>query len=973
MYSDGVPETWPEQRSRILSRSVPGTVVRVAEVGSVGHSLYMNKMSTVLRARGMDDARTLPLNYRIVEKSRSEGDVRFDRYLHGHPSMRPFTSPNEFLPHFIYLLDGGNGRCACKPCNMVSKIQRPQSVPKKLTTDSNHSRKRPACIKDSELPSRTPSKKRLTTHRAPPSSLPSTFVGAKAPRSVVGHKSIEVLRTAFGIKAPRPSPNTAHHPLNTSCSIPSSDSDSDSSSNSNSDSDTDADTSNEKDTSGAFKIGGSNAFTAENGASSDLDRPSTPSGLRDSDIDSSSDSDSDTSDSDSEQTGNLQVRDVTQSIIQASSPFFVPHINTSDFAAIAQTPNGIPFSIANQALENSSHFEPSPFKNTLLPWEENRVSESPFGLNLNMADSPFGLTEMGWPDLMESMIGGKAPSAITPPQPNIAPAAEPVQVPSTSNSLTTQRWVPLRTSLSNASLIQVEGKVPSLDSPDSLESSKSDQPAAKMPFSVEPSSNRFSSIASSTQPNHQSAFRAASKTSSSTNSPHVLSPHAPLTPTDSNCSTHNNFKDPIVPQTPISLPWQRNKAALSRTSVEGTHVAPRFRVSELVWVPCQFFNISNTTSSFITFPGLSNQEPPVQFNSTYFQPATLENPSTIYHWPATIAQIVYNSQHDQHAVPDRLQAIPLRIDMSCPTTVRITSAFTFPATPENTRSSSTKLQPFCRMAPDSPSKDISAQSKAQPPSIETTWTDTPSYSIHLLCLPTHCATLCVHETALLPAHYGPAQLVPAPVSMMLRGISVAQMNCVVEPCFGSLGEFTVVSKERRLRRLSGSSLEEEEGECCYGVAMYLRALWSALQSCLPGTRLQVLDGEEGVGVIVRGTVLRVGDVVVAEVEEDISGENIGRRKKRVMKKLMRINGFLEPELDACQDVVKVESQAETRGRDKQIRVQGIECEYGVDGDIVDSVAYFLDEDGLPCEGQDERITLQVDVQRIVGRLRRKQL
>ncbi|KAI8845947.1 hypothetical protein BJ741DRAFT_586214 [Chytriomyces cf. hyalinus JEL632] len=973
MHSDGVPETWPEQRSRILSRSVPGAIVRVAEVGSVGHSLYMNKMSTVLRARGMDDARTLPLNYRIVEKSRSESDVRVDRYLHGHPSMRPYTSPNEFLPHFIYLLDGGNGRCVCKLCNMLSKSQKPQSAPKKLTADSNRSRKRPACIKDSESPSRTPSKKRLTTHRAPPSSLPSTSVGAKAPRSIVGHKNINVLRTAFGIKAPRFSSNTAHHPLNTSCSIPLSDSDSDSNSNSNSDSDTDADTSNENDTSGAFKIGGSKALTAENEASSDLDRPSTPSGLRDSDIDSSSDSDSDTSDSDSEQTGNQQFHGVTQSIIQASSPFFVPHISTSDFAPIAHTPNGIPFSIVNQALENSRHFEPSPFRNTLPPWEENRVSESPFGLNLSMTDSPFGLTEMGWPDLMESMIGGKAPSAITPPQPNIAPASEPVQVPSTSNSSTTQRWVPLRTSLSNASLIQVEGKVPSLDSPDSLESSKSDQSAAKMPFSVEPSSTKYSSTASSTQSSHQSAFRATSNTSSSTNSPHILSPRAPLTPTDSNCSTHNlNFKDPIVPQTPISLSLQRNKATLSKTSIEGTHVAPRFRVNELVWVPCQFFNISNTTSSFITFPGLSNQEPPVQFNSTYFQPATLENPSTIYHWPATIAQIVYNSQHDRHAVPDRLQAIPLRIDMSCPTTVRITSAFTFPATPENTRSSTTKLQPFCRMAADSPSKDISAQSKAQPPSIETTWTNTPSYSIHLLCLPTHCATLCVHETGLLPAHSGPDQLVPAPVSMMLRGISLAQMNCVVEPCFGSLGEFTVVSKERRLRRLSGSSLEEE-GECCYGVAMYLRALWSALQSCLPGTSQQVLDGEEGVGVIVRGTVLRVGDVVVAEVEEDISGENIGRRKKRIVKKLLRISGFLEREPDACQDGVKIESEAETHDGNKQIRVQGIECEYSVDGDIVDTVAYFVDDDGLPCEGQDERVTLQVDVQRIVGRLRRKQL
>ncbi|KAJ3236284.1 hypothetical protein HDU81_010961 [Chytriomyces hyalinus] len=852
MHSDGVPETWSQQCSRILSRSVQGAVLRVAEVGSVGYSLYLNKMSTALRARGMDDASTLPLNYRIVEKSRSE--------------------------------------------------------------------------------------------------------------------------TAFGIKAPRSSP-AAHHLLNAVYSIPSSDSDSDSSSNSNSDSDTETDTSNVKNTNGAIKIAGPNAIGAENEPSSDLDRPSTPSGLRDSDTDSSSDSDSDSSNSDSEQT-KFQFHVVTQSTIQ-SSPFFVhPHINTSNSSLSAHMLNGIPFSIANQAVENSRHFQSSPFANALPPWDENRVSESPFGLSLNMADSPFGLTEMGWPDLMESLTGGKTPSAIIPPQLNITPAAEPVQMPSTSNSSATQKWVPLRTSLSNATLIQAEGNVPTFDSPESLESAKSDQSlhsiATKIPFSVE---NQIYSSVASTQPNHQSALRAASKTSSSTKSPHLLSPHAPLTPTDSNCSTHNissNFKGPIVPQTPISLPLQRNKATLSTTSVEGIQTTPRFRVSELVWVPCQFFNISNTTRNFITFPGLSEQEPPIQFNSTYFQPATLETPSTIYHWPATITQVVYDSQHTPHTMPNRLQGIPLRIDMSCPTTVRITSAFTFPATPENTRSSITKLQPFCKMAPDTPSQDISTQPKAQPPSIETTWANTPSYSIHLLCLPAHCATLRVHETALLPAHYGPNQLVPAPISMTLRGISLAQMNCVVEPCFGSLGEFTVVSKKRRLRRLSGSSFEEE-GECCYGVAMYLRALWSALRNCLPGSSLQVLDGEEGVGVITRGNVLRFGDVVVAEVEEDISAETIGSRKKRIVKKLLRISGFLEREFGACDEEVKTESHAETRDKGKQIRVQGIECEYNVDGDIVDTVGYFVDENGMPCEGQDEPNTLQVDVQRILGRFRRKQL
>ncbi|KAK9765494.1 hypothetical protein K7432_006133 [Basidiobolus ranarum] len=67
-----------------------------------------------------------PKNYglylHITQKKEQLNTNKFrtDAYLFGHPQKKKFRSPNEFLPHFLWLLAGGTesgSECFCQYCN----------------------------------------------------------------------------------------------------------------------------------------------------------------------------------------------------------------------------------------------------------------------------------------------------------------------------------------------------------------------------------------------------------------------------------------------------------------------------------------------------------------------------------------------------------------------------------------------------------------------------------------------------------------------------------------------------------------------------------------------------------------------------------------------------------------------------------------------------------------------------------------
>ncbi|KAF1835273.1 hypothetical protein BDW02DRAFT_568147 [Decorospora gaudefroyi] len=60
----------------------------------------------------------LPAGYTLWQRPRPTNVKHFDKYLYGHPSLKPFDSPNRFYPHFEYLMEnrGSSIGCPCTVC-----------------------------------------------------------------------------------------------------------------------------------------------------------------------------------------------------------------------------------------------------------------------------------------------------------------------------------------------------------------------------------------------------------------------------------------------------------------------------------------------------------------------------------------------------------------------------------------------------------------------------------------------------------------------------------------------------------------------------------------------------------------------------------------------------------------------------------------------------------------------------------------
>ncbi|KIW08575.1 uncharacterized protein PV09_00539 [Verruconis gallopava] len=59
----------------------------------------------------------LPYGYTVWERPRPGDPKRVDRWCFGHPSKKPFDSPNRFLPHFLTLMEKGSTEdCPCIHC-----------------------------------------------------------------------------------------------------------------------------------------------------------------------------------------------------------------------------------------------------------------------------------------------------------------------------------------------------------------------------------------------------------------------------------------------------------------------------------------------------------------------------------------------------------------------------------------------------------------------------------------------------------------------------------------------------------------------------------------------------------------------------------------------------------------------------------------------------------------------------------------
>ena len=70
-----------------------------------------------------------PRNYvlykQVRENSSNPKDSRQDNYLYGHPGGRRFRSPNQFLPHLLWLVKGvEDADCPCEICSGVDRKER---------------------------------------------------------------------------------------------------------------------------------------------------------------------------------------------------------------------------------------------------------------------------------------------------------------------------------------------------------------------------------------------------------------------------------------------------------------------------------------------------------------------------------------------------------------------------------------------------------------------------------------------------------------------------------------------------------------------------------------------------------------------------------------------------------------------------------------------------------------------------------
>jgi hypothetical protein len=53
---------------------------------------------------------------------------QIDRYLFGHPSLQRFRSPNEFWPHFTYLMNNRSTPCTCRLCTPKARKAAPRAM-----------------------------------------------------------------------------------------------------------------------------------------------------------------------------------------------------------------------------------------------------------------------------------------------------------------------------------------------------------------------------------------------------------------------------------------------------------------------------------------------------------------------------------------------------------------------------------------------------------------------------------------------------------------------------------------------------------------------------------------------------------------------------------------------------------------------------------------------------------------------------
>ncbi|KAJ3132295.1 hypothetical protein HK100_005454 [Physocladia obscura] len=106
------PAAWVEKLTQLLNEALP------------------NASKVILNGDTITDV--IPDGYVLFSQMRASQRL-FDRYLFGHPSGSRFRSPNEFLPHLVYLYETSlhqnaiaNIICKCKNCN-----QRPLRKSKK--------------------------------------------------------------------------------------------------------------------------------------------------------------------------------------------------------------------------------------------------------------------------------------------------------------------------------------------------------------------------------------------------------------------------------------------------------------------------------------------------------------------------------------------------------------------------------------------------------------------------------------------------------------------------------------------------------------------------------------------------------------------------------------------------------------------------------------------------------------------------
>ncbi|OKL59666.1 hypothetical protein UA08_05334 [Talaromyces atroroseus] len=106
-FSDGNQDAWPKEA---YWRKTDDWLYR--------HKLammWMQKTNKLVKGQQyiLDK---LPDQFALLDRPRFSAPTIRDKFLYGHPSGAPFNSPNNFFPHFYWLMSGRSGLCACEPC-----------------------------------------------------------------------------------------------------------------------------------------------------------------------------------------------------------------------------------------------------------------------------------------------------------------------------------------------------------------------------------------------------------------------------------------------------------------------------------------------------------------------------------------------------------------------------------------------------------------------------------------------------------------------------------------------------------------------------------------------------------------------------------------------------------------------------------------------------------------------------------------